>query len=254
MPGSIRVLFAGESWMTRSVHTKGFDSFDMSSYHEGGTEMIAALRAGGVDVTYQLAHVAMEKFPFSGEELDAFDVVVLSDIGANSFLLPDRVAIRSESWPNRLQLIRDFVEGGGGVLMIGGYLTFQGIQAKGNYKGSPVEDVLPVEFFPYDDRCERPQGVAPIIVKADHSVLEGLSNWPQFLGYNRATPRSDAVVLARFDDDPFIAVRDAGQGRSAIFSSDCGPHWGPPPFLTWNGYARLWINLVGWLAAKRPQR
>ena len=172
MPSPIRVLFAGESWMTHSVHTKGFDSFDMSSYHEGGAEMIAALRAGGVDVTYQPAHVAMELFPFSAEELDAFDVVVLSDIGANSFLLPDRVAIRSESWPNRLQLIHDFVQGGGGVLMIGGYLTFQGIQAKGNYKGSPVEDVLPVEFFPYDDRCERPQGVS-----ANH--CQGRSSCPQ---------------------------------------------------------------------------
>ncbi len=39
MPNPVRVLFAGESWMTHSVHTKGFDSFDMASYHEGGTEM-----------------------------------------------------------------------------------------------------------------------------------------------------------------------------------------------------------------------
>ena len=66
----------------------------MSSYHEGGTEMIAALRAGGVEVTYQPSHIAMELFPFSREDLDAFDVVILSDIGANSLLLPDRVAIR----------------------------------------------------------------------------------------------------------------------------------------------------------------
>ena len=152
MPNPVRVLFAGESWMTHSVHTKGFDSFDMSSYHEGGTEMIAALRAGGAELTYQPSHIAMDSFPFSRKEIDAFDVVILSDIGANSLLLPDRVAIRSESWPNRLQLIRDFVNDGGGLLMVGGYLTFQGIQAKGNYKGSPVEDVLPIELFPYDDR------------------------------------------------------------------------------------------------------
>jgi uncharacterized membrane protein len=51
MPKPVRVLFAGESWMTHSVHTKGFDSFDMSSYNEGGTEMIAALRAGDVDLS-----------------------------------------------------------------------------------------------------------------------------------------------------------------------------------------------------------
>lgn len=250
MPNPVRVLFAGESWMTHSVHTKGFDSFDMSSYHEGGTEMIVALRAGGADLTYQPSHIAMDSFPFSRKEIDSFDVVILSDIGANSLLLPDRVAIRSESCPNRLHLIRDFVNDGGGLLMVGGYLTFQGIQAKGNYKGTPVEDVLPIELFPYDDRLECPQGVTPTLVKPDHPVLKGLTDWPQFLGYNRSTARPDADVLARFGNDPFIAVRNVGQGRSAIFSSDCGPHWGPPPFLAWKGYGALWTNLVVWLGEK----
>jgi uncharacterized membrane protein len=250
MPSPIQVLFAGESWMTHSVHVKGFDSFDTSSYHEGGAEMIAALRAGGVEVTYQPSHIAMDSFPFSRKELDVFDTVILSDIGANSLLLPDRVAIRSERWPNRLELIRDFVNGGGGLLMVGGYLTFQGIQAKGAYKGSPVEDALPVELFPFDDRLECPQGVAPTIVKPDHPVLKGLSDWPEFLGYNRSTARPEAEVVARFGSDPFIAVRNVGRGRSAIFSSDCGPHWGPPPFLAWKGYGLLWTNLVRWLAEK----
>jgi uncharacterized membrane protein len=168
----------------------------MSSYHEGGTEMIAALRAGGAELTYQPSHIAMDSFPFSRKEIDAFDVVILSDIGANSLLLPDRVAMRSESWPNRLQLIRDFVNDGGGLLMIGGYLTFQGIQAKGNYKGSPVEDVLPIELFAHDDRVESPQGVTPIVLKPDHPVLKGLTDWPQFLGYNRSTARADGCARA----------------------------------------------------------
>jgi len=250
MPDPIRVLFAGESWMTHSVHTKGFDSFDMSSYHEGGTEMIASLRDAGVEVTYQPSHIAMNDFPFTRDAIDRFDVVILSDIGANTLLLPDRTAVRSEPTPNRLQLIRDFVHGGGGLLMVGGYLTFQGIQAKGNYKGSPVEDVLPIHLFASDDRNEQPQGISPTIAQADHPVLAGLSDWPQFLGYNRSTPRDGAEVIARFGDDPFIAVRAVGRGRSAIFASDCGPHWGPPAFVGWAGYGKLWNNLVGWLAGR----
>src|SRR6202142_4678517 len=182
--------------------------------------MIPALRAGGVGLTHHQSHIAMDSFPFSRKEIDAFDVVILSDIGANSLLLPDRVAIRSESWPNRLQLIRGFVNDGGGLLMVGGSLTFQGIQAKGNYKGSPVEGVLPIELFPYDDRVESPQGVTPTLIKPDHPVLKDLTDWPQFLGYNRSTARPNADVLARVGDDPFIAVRDVGKGRSAIFASD----------------------------------
>ncbi len=251
MPNLVKVLFAGESWMTHSVHVKGFDSFDMSSYHEGGTEMIAAMRAGGIDVTYQPSHIAMNGFPYTRDAIDRFDVVILSDIGTNTLLLPDRTSIRSEPSPNRLHLIRDFVLGGGGLLMVGGYLTFQGIQAKGNYKGSAVEEVLPIELFASDDRNEQPQGISPTIVNEKHPVLTGLSDWPQFLGYNRSTLRPEAQALATFGDDPFIAVRDVGRGRSAVFSSDCGPHWGPPAFVTWAGYAPLWTNLVTWLAARK---
>lgn len=250
---AVRVLFAGESWMTRSIHTKGFDSFEMSSYHEGGTAMIAALRQGDVEVTYQPSHVAMDEFPYTREAIEAFDVVILSDIGTNTLLLPDRTAIHSEATPNRLHLIRDFVLGGGGLLMVGGYLTFQGFQAKGNYKGSAVEEVLPIEFLASDDRAEQPQGVTPTIEAPHHPVLAGLAGWPHFLGYNRSVPRPDAQVLARFGEDPFIAVREAGRGRSAVFSSDCGPHWGPPEFVSWDGYGRLWVNLVAWLAAGRER-
>ena len=46
----MRILVAGESWTTHSVHIKGFDSFETSSYAEGGTEMIAALRAGRLEL------------------------------------------------------------------------------------------------------------------------------------------------------------------------------------------------------------
>jgi uncharacterized membrane protein len=251
MSDPIRILFAGESWMTYSMHVKGFDSFEMSSYHEGGTEMIASLRAGGCEVTYQPSHVAANEFPFSQEEIGRFDVVILSDIGANTLLLPDRTAVRSERSPNRLAVIAEFVRDGGGLLMVGGYLTFQGIQGKANYKGSPVEDVLPVVLQAGDDRREEPQGVTPTITEPAHPVLRGLGEWPHFLGYNRATLRPDAQLVARIGEDPFIALRQVGRGRSAVFASDCGPHWGPPEFVAWTGYSRLWTNLAEWLAGRK---
>jgi uncharacterized membrane protein len=250
MSGPVRVLVAGESWMTHSIHVKGFDSFETSSYSEGGTEMLAALRAGGAAVTYQPSHVAADHFPSTLEALAAFDVVVLSDIGANTLLLPQRTFVRSEPSENRLALLRRFVESGGGLLMIGGYLTFQGIQAKANYHGSAVEAVLPVTLLAGDDRSERPEGVTPTIDDPSHPVMAGLDDWPQFLGYNRSTLRPDARLLASVDGDPFIAVRSVGRGRSAIFASDCGPHWGPPAFLAWPGYQRLWSNLANWLAGR----
>lgn len=243
----MNVLIAGESWMTHSIHVKGFDSFTTSNYLEGVGPLRDALEAAGHEVKFLPNHVAPTEFPTEMERLHAFDVIILSDIGANTLLLPDATFIRSEATPNRLQLIHEYVQQGGGLLMVGGYLTFQGIEGKAAYRGTPVEAVLPVKLYAHDDRNELPQGERPTIEAADHPVLHGLSNWPPFLGYNRSTIREDASLIASLQGDPFIAVREVGKGRSAIFASDCGPHWGPPAFLEWDGYKGLWNNLVTWL-------
>jgi len=246
--GSPRVLMAGESWTTQSLHIKGFDSFTTSTYMEGGTALIAALRSGGVDVTYQPCHVAANGFPDTREALSAFNVVILSDIGANTLLLRDSTFMRSELTSNRLELLRTFVQAGGGLLMIGGYLTFQGIEGKAAYHGTPVEDVLPVVLSAHDDRRECPQGVVPETVDASHPIAHGLTNWPAMLGYNRASLRADAQLVATIGGDPLIAVRKVEAGRTAVFSSDCSAHWGPPAFVSWASYPTLWLNLVRWLA------
>jgi uncharacterized membrane protein len=244
----MRVLIAGESWMSHTTHVKGFDSFTTSTYAEGAGPMREALATGGHDVTYLPNHVAPTAFPTSAEALRALDVVILSDIGVNTLLMPDSVFVRSQPMANRLTLLESWVREGGGLLMVGGYLTFQGIEAKGAYRGTAVERVLPVDLQAGDDRREHPEGVTPQVDAPDHPVVAGLSDWPAFLGYNRAAGlKPDAVLVASVDGDPFIAVREVGAGRSAVFASDCGPHWGPPPFLAWSGYGRLWNNLVEWL-------
>jgi uncharacterized membrane protein len=243
----MRVLIAGESWMTHSIHVKGFDSFTTSSYHEGVGPLRTALERAGHAVTYLPNHRASDAFPLSAADLGAFEVVMLSDIGANTLLLPDRTFSASERTANRLILLREYVQGGGGLLMVGGYLTFQGIEGKGAYHGTPVEEVLPVTLQAVDDRVESPQGVVPEIVQANHPILKGLTHWPHFLGYNRSQAKPAAQVLAKVGADPFIAVMECGKGRSGIFASDCGPHWGPPAFLEWAGYQPMWDQLVRWL-------
>jgi uncharacterized membrane protein len=247
---ALRVLVAGESWMTHSIHVKGFDSFTNSSYHEGGDALLAALRGNGMNVIYQPSHIAANAFPDSVDLLRSFDVVVLSDIGANTLLLPDRSYVRSERSGNRLHALADWVRSGGGLLMVGGYMTFQGIEGKAAYHGTAVDAVLPVALSTTDDRQKHPEGVVPETVDPEHPVAVGLTGWPALLGWNRAQPRPDASVLARIGGDPLIAVRSVENGRSAVFASDCGPHWGPPSFLAWDGYAPLWGNLARWLAGR----
>lgn len=248
---SKRILIAGESWTVHSIHQKGFDSFTTTEYAEGVRWLKAALERGGWDVTYQPAHVAARHFPFSVEDLAQYDCVVLSDIGANTLLLHPDTFARSKVLPNRLESLRDYVTQGGGLVMVGGYLTFQGIDAKAQYAGSAVEAALPVIMERQDDRVEAPQGIAPQVKAPNHPIVAGLEgDWPILLGYNRFAAKPDAEIVASVGADPLIVTGTYGKGRGVAFASDCGPHWAPPPFVEWSGYDRLWTQLCDWAASK----
>lgn len=246
-----RVLLAGESWSTTSIHTKGFDSFVTSSYEEGGGHFIAALERAGHQVDFQPNHVAAERFPATAEELGRYDVVVLSDIGANTLLLPRSVFLEGRPTPNRLRVLADWVRAGGALLMVGGYLSFSGIEAKANYRATPLADVLPVTMEPGDDREETPQGVRPHVVLRHPAVARIAGDLPAILGFQRLWTRPAAETLIAVDGRPLLAVGAAGQGRVAAFASDMGPHWLPPEFLEWEGYDPLWQDLVAWLAGEK---
>lgn len=242
-----KVLIAGESWVVHSIHQKGFDSFTTTDYGEGHQWLSSALTAGGFDVEHLPNHLAGDTFPSTPEELKAYDAIILSDIGANTLLLSKATFVRSEAQPNRLESIRQYVEQGGGLVMVGGYLTFQGIEGKGCYAGTPVEASLPVTMQRHDDRVEAPEGVTPAITDADHPIVRGINgDWPALLGYNRLVTRPEASTIATVGSDPLIAAWEYGSGRAVAFASDCGPHWAPPSFVEWAGYARLWTQLVHW--------
>lgn len=245
----IRILIAGESWMSHTIHVKGFDSFTTSEYAEGASWLIAALEKGGATVDFLPNHEAARKFPTSMDVLRRYGVVILSDIGSNTLLLHPDTFSKSVPMADRCGLLAEYVRQGGGLIMVGGYMSFSGIDGKARYGQTALREVLPVEMVAGDDRVERPQGVIPEIVEPGHSIFAGIdSAWPRFLGYNRLLPREGSQVLARIGEDIFLAVGTFGQGRSAAFASDCGPHWGPPEFVGWEHYARFWQNLVKWLA------
>jgi len=245
-----RVLIAGESWTVHSIHQKGFDSFTTTEYSEGVKWLKAALEAGGWSVDFQPSHVAARDFPYTADDLERYDAVILSDIGANTLLLHPETFTKSKVLPNRLHAIRDYVARGGGFVMVGGYLTFQGIDAKGQYAGTAIEDILPVTLSRFDDRVETPQGVTPKVALAHDTVARVEGDWPDMLGYNRVTPKDSGNVVVMVGEDPLLVTGTYGQGRTAAFTSDCGPHWAPPPFVDWAGYAPLWQGILDWVAGK----
>ncbi|CEG94227.1 glutamine amidotransferase [Propionibacterium freudenreichii] len=248
------LLLAGESWVSASVDHKGYDAFPHTQIHIGCKDFLAALTSKGHHVTHLRSHDVAEMFPTTMEELSRYDVVILSDIGSNSLLLSPAVFEQGRPAPNRLRLLAEWVRSGGGLMMAGGYLSFQGFEGKANYAQTPVEDVLPVTIQHWDDRVEEPQGVQGRVV-AEHPVVAGLDQtWPILLGYQRLTTRDDAQLLATAEGDPLLVVRDVGRGRSAAFASDISPHWAPREFTEWQGYSQLFSQLVDWLAHNPSDR
>lgn len=245
-----RILLAGESWMTYTTHVKGFDSFYTSSYESGEKWLKEALEKKGHMVDFLPNHLASEQFPYTLEELAQYDCLILSDIGANTLLLPNAVFMQSQVRPNRCELIKNYVLNGGSLLMIGGYLTFSGIDAKGRWGETAVQDVLPVQVLNVDDRQEHPEGRIPQM-KGTHPALSGIQGqWPVLLGYNKVLPLADAEIPVWIENDPLIAFTEKGKGRSAVFTSDCAPHWGSPEFMDWEYYGSMWNGIIDWLVQK----
>ncbi len=199
------------------------------------------------------AHEAAEGFPFEMAGLDAYDAIILSDIGANTLLLPPDVWLQSKTVPNRLKLIRDWVEQGGGLLMAGGYFSFQGIDGKARWRRTAVEDTLPVTCLPWDDRVEMPEGTTAELVVPEHPILAGprrrLAAAPR---RQRGRAQEGRHPPRRACPTTRAATRCSpsghhGKGRTAAWTSDIGPHWLSPAFCEWPVYRRLWKNLFDWL-------
>ncbi|WFA10401.1 glutamine amidotransferase [Tissierella sp. Yu-01] len=247
----MKVLLVGESWVINSTHIKGFDQFTETKYGEGGKWLIQALEIGKFEVDYMPCHIAANEFPTTLEQMQKYDVIIFSDIGSNTLLLTEDVFGRGKKMPNRLQLVKEFVENGGGFAMMGGYMTFQGIDGKAKYAHTAIAEILPIRMMESDDRFEAPEGVYPTIVDESHPVLDGVSKeWPHFLGYNMLFELDPKYVIAKCNDHIFMAGRDYGEGRTFAFASDISPHWGSPEFLQWESYNTLFSNIAKWLCKK----
>jgi len=248
----LRVLLVGESWVSYSHHLKGFNFFPTAYYEEGYVPLRAALE-GFVELVHLPGHLAATDFPASLNDLRSYRVVLFSDVGADTLLLHPDTFLRAQVNLNRLSLVAQYVEQGGGFGMIGGYMSFGGYEGRAHYWGTPIEEILPVSILPHDDRVEKPEGVRPEIVDGAHPILEGIGRlWPPLLGYNRVLGKENAHIVLRCGEDPLLVTGSFGRGRTLAYTSDMSPHWGSQAFISWEHYPRFWRQLVAWLAGVHP--
>ena len=176
---------------------------------------------------------------------------MLSDVGANSFLLCDETFLHSRRSVNRLSLLVDFVRGGGGLLMVGGYMSFTGIDGRARFGMSPLADVLPVQMLDHDDRVEVPEGVLADVLAPEHDLIAGTSGpWPRCwattaCGPSRTPPSSSGRRR------PVAHLRAGGGRPHRRVRLRLRPALGAAEFVEWPDYPRLWTAIVGWLAGDR---
>ncbi len=198
---------------------------------------------------------------------------------ARAYILSDYMA--AQLAPALQARLVEHVDRGAGLLMIGGWESYHGMG--GDWDGTPVAEILPVEISHQDDRtnCDHPAFVQ--VIDETHPITRDLP-WnerpPLIGGYNRVTARKGATQLlqvARFQanrsgnvykltpgsTDPLLVTALHGRGRVAALATDVAPHW-VGPWVDWgpnrvkargpgagevevgNLYAQFFRQLVGW--------
>jgi len=196
-------------------------------------------------------------FPESRAMLFAYDVIVLSSAARKSF------SRQQEAWIE--EWVRDR---GAGLCMVGGP---DGLAA-GGWRGSPLENMLPVTIQPNGDDWTAAERIVvrPVASRPPHPIwsivadqqqnLAILDALPGFRGTNRVLgAKTSSTVLAttesiRSQDGPMpvIAVGPYGRGRVMAMTTSISTRWSPEFVQGWGKadnryYAKFWRNAVYWL-------
>lgn len=164
--------------------------------------------------------------PATYDDIYRYDVIVLANVDA-----------RQTTYEIR-KIIRDWVNDGGRLVMLGGMSTF----GQGAMASTYFQDLLPFQLHGPRDvvQCE-----APLILGAMPGVP-----WPESpLVYWRHNleVRENCKVLAYAGAIPMLTVHDVGQGKVYAFAGTVlgEPTTGQNPFWTTKAWRDLWQSIHG---------
>lgn len=204
-------------------------------------------------------------FPKTREELFGYRALILGSVEAASFS------------PDQLRMLADFVsKRGGGLLMLGGRRSF----AEGGWAGTPVAEVLPVEFDGGGPRNNNAGGNAPaffswVSVRPTRTgvtypvtqLAEGekasTARWDEMPSISTVNPVSQvkpgATVLLTGttpakQEQVVLAFQRYGRGKSLAFPVQDSWHWKMDVKIpvTDTTHAIFWRRLVRWLVDGVP--
>ena len=207
----------------------------------------------GDDPGASQSELALIHFPVDElftDHLRSFDAIILQDIDAIRYRLSKYLA-----------RLAGYVELGGGLIMVGGPSSFAG----GNYAGTPLDSILPVEQPRNRDKASDSKSFVPRYTQAGLAAavtrpirdLLGLS-LPEMAGTNLlGQARPGSIVLWEHPDIsvsghsmPVLALGEAGDGRTIALGVDSTHRLAFSPMaanVAGRSYGALWDGLLGWL-------
>ncbi|WP_018628634.1 glutamine amidotransferase [Niabella aurantiaca] len=188
--------------------------------------------------------------------LQGSEALIISDVEAKCFhLYPsffDRARREKKivTFPDRIAVIKEWIQSGGGLMMLGGWLSFSGVQSRSGWGRSVLQEALPVNCLLIEDLVESSAGFTAEVVKPDHPIAKGLAwdSFPPIFGYNEVTVKNEADVIVRVKETghPLVVAGEYGQGRVFTYMSDPAPHWGIN-FELWESYNDFWLQAYNWI-------
>lgn len=249
------VFHVGPTFIETPFGTETKDA-DLHFYGERLTEALEHL----TDVTplanwelYRLEPGKLEQY------LDESSCLIISDVEAKCFHLYPSFFDRARrerkvvTFPDRLNVIKEWIAGGGGMMMLGGWLSFSGVQCKSGWGRSVLQEALPVECLLIEDLIESSAGFTAEVVNAEHPAVKGLpwESFPPIFGYNEVKEKPGGEVLVRVKETghPLVVAGEYSKGRVFTYMSDPAPHWGIN-FELWDGYDAFWQQALNWVKKK----
>ncbi|MAG14239.1 MAG: hypothetical protein CMN78_06555 [Spirochaetales bacterium] len=199
-----------------------------TSYGAAASYLTLAMHHAGISFDYVPTSVSLDDSYRGGE----YGLYIFSDYPAS------QVSSRAAN-----QILTD-VKSGSGLLMIGGWESFQG--SGGGYHGAPLADALPVRISRSDDRINSADPCC-VVQCAQHQAIDGVdfTRPPTIAGFNmlEAADDSDVVLeVIRYatlsvrdvfspvtfevkSRDPYLVFGSYGSGKTGALASDLAPHW-----------------------------
>jgi uncharacterized membrane protein len=199
----------------------------------GGTIRVTELWSGTGDA---------DKFPQTHEELFKQDIVVLVNVGAMGMSYDGR------------KVLKDFVESGGGLVILGGLYTL----GQGDIKDTILEPIMPVELTNRDVfRLEKPLALTPTGGTDGDKLARVISSdlWsrsPLLYWRHAVKAKTGANVSVLTGGEPVLISWKVGKGTVVVFA---GTPLGKGrkdelPFWQWDGWPILLKGMIDTAGAK----